>query len=60
MIQSPAAFTVRMMDDSPHIYSTEYDQAKNSLTISGDPDKSKKNTFAYSRPDPGHVGYKAL
>jgi hypothetical protein len=55
MIQSPAAFTVRMMDDSSHLYSTEYNQAKSSVTISGDPDKSKKNVFAYSRPDPEHV-----
>jgi hypothetical protein len=54
-IQSPAAFTVRTMDDTAHVYSTEYNQAKNSLTISGDPDKSKKSLFTYSRPDPDHV-----
>jgi hypothetical protein len=54
-IQSPAAFTVRMMDDSAHVYSTEYDQAKNTVMISGDPDKSKKNAFSYSRPDSEHV-----
>jgi hypothetical protein len=54
-IQSPGAFTVRTMDDAPHVYTTEYDQAKNSVTISGDPDKSMKNVFAYSRPDAEHV-----
>jgi hypothetical protein len=54
-IQSPTAFTVRMMDDSAHVFSTEYDPAKNTVTISGDPDKSKKNAFAYSWPDSEHV-----
>lgn len=54
-IQSPSALTVRLMDDSAHIYSTEYNEAKSSVTISGDPDKSKKNVFTYSRPDPDHV-----
>jgi hypothetical protein len=54
-IQSPAAFTVRTMDDSAHVYTTEYNQAKNSVTISGDPDKSKKIVFTYSRPDPDHL-----
>jgi hypothetical protein len=54
-IQSPGAFTVRTMDDSAHVYSTEYNEAKNSVTISGDPDKSKKNVFVYSRPDSEHV-----
>ncbi len=44
-----------MMDDSAHIYSTEYNEAKSSVTISGDPDKSKKNTFTYTRPDNQHV-----
>lgn len=55
MIQSPAAFTVRMMDDSQHFYSSEYDQPKNTVTISGDPDKSKKSVLTYSRPDPEHL-----
>jgi hypothetical protein len=44
-----------MMDDSAHVFSTEYDPAKNTVTISGDPDKSKKNAFAYSWPDSEHV-----
>ncbi len=55
MIQSPQAFTVRTMDDAPHIFFSEYDAKKNSLTFSGDPDKSKKSVFTYSRPDPEHV-----
>jgi len=55
IIQSPSALTVRMMDDSPHVYATEYNQANNSVTLSGDPDKSRKNGFSYSRPDPEHV-----
>jgi hypothetical protein len=55
MIQFPTAFSVRMMDDSSHIYSTEYNQTKNSVTISGDPDKSKKSVFTYSHPDAEHV-----
>jgi hypothetical protein len=54
-IQSTGAFTVRMMDDSSHVYSTEYNEPKTSVTISGDPDKSKKNVFVYSRPDPEHM-----
>ena len=54
-IQSPSALTVRLMDDSPRIYSTEYNEAKSSVTIAGDPDKNKKNFFTYSRPDPEHV-----
>ena len=48
-IQSPAAFTVRMMDDSSHIFNTEYNEAKGSVTI------DKKSTFGYSRPDVEHV-----
>ena len=44
-----------MMDDAVHIYNTEYDAAKNTVTISGDPDKTKKNVFTYSRPDPDHL-----
>ncbi len=54
-IQAPAAFTVRMMDDTARTYVTEYDKAKNNVTISGDPDKSKKNVWTYSRPDADHV-----
>lgn len=53
-IQSPRGFTVRMMDDSSRRYSTEYDAAKNTITISGDPAKNK-HIFTYSRPDAEHV-----
>ena len=49
MIQSPAAFSVRMMDDSLHVFNTEYNEAKSSVTI------DKKSLFNYSRPDSEHV-----
>jgi hypothetical protein len=55
VIQFPAAFTVRMMDDTSRSFNTEYDKTKNNVTISGDPDKSKKNVFTYTRPDADHV-----
>jgi hypothetical protein len=54
IIQSPAGFSVRMMDDSVRRYSTAYDSAKNSVTVSTDQDKSK-SVFTYSRPDTEHV-----
>ena len=55
VIQFPTALSVRMMDDSPRIYTTEYDAAKSTVTLAGDPDKSKKNAFTYTRPDGDHV-----
>ncbi len=39
-------------DDSMHYYTTDYDEAKNTVTISED---KKKNVLAYSRPDTQHV-----
>lgn len=49
VIQSPAALTVRMMDDSSHVFNTEYNAAKSSVTI------DKKSLFSYTRPDTEHV-----
>jgi len=54
IIQSPAAFAVRMMDDSVRRYNSEYNPAKNSVTVSTDQDKGK-SAFTYSRPDAEHV-----
>jgi hypothetical protein len=48
-IQSPTAFSVRMMDDSPHVFNTEYNEAKSNVTI------NKKSLFRYTRPDSEHV-----
>jgi hypothetical protein len=47
-IQSPTAFSVRMMDDSSHVFNTEYNEAKSSVTITG-------KLYSYSRPDAEHV-----
>lgn len=41
-----------LTDDSLHYFPTDYDAAKNSLTITED---KKKNVLAYSRPDAGHL-----
>jgi hypothetical protein len=49
MIQSPTAFSVRMMDDSSHVFNTEYNVAKSSVTI------DKKSLFSYTRPDSEHM-----
>jgi len=54
MIQSPAVFSVRMMDDSVRRYSTVYNSAKNTVAVSTDQEKSK-SAFTYSRPDAEHV-----
>ena len=54
IIQSPAAFAVRMMDDSVRRYNSEYNPAKNSVTVSTDQDKGK-SAFTYSRSDAEHV-----
>ncbi|HLK22176.1 MAG TPA: hypothetical protein VKT81_24685 [Bryobacteraceae bacterium] len=48
-ISSPAAFTARMMDESSHIFNTEYDEKKNTVTV------DKKSLLNYTRPDAEHV-----
>ncbi|HEY6392026.1 MAG TPA: hypothetical protein VIX89_12155 [Bryobacteraceae bacterium] len=48
IVQSPAGMSIRMMDDSADGYSTSYDAAKNSVTLTAAADKTKKNVFAYS------------
>jgi len=55
IIQFPQAFTVRMMDDTTRIFSTEYNDARKTITVSTDANKSKKDVLAYSRPDADHV-----
>jgi len=54
-IQYPGYLGIRMMDDSPKRYSAEYDAARNTVALSVDADKSRKNVLAYSRPDADHV-----
>jgi len=55
IVQSPAAMSFRMMDDSARSYSTTYDAAKNNVTLTSAADKNKKDVFAYSKPDPDHL-----
>ena len=50
----PQNFAVRMMDDSPRGFASEYDAANSRLTLITPPGK-QKNVFQYSRPDPDHV-----
>ena len=50
----PQSFAVRMMDDSPRGFASEYDAANSRLTLTT-PAGGQKNLFRYSRPDPDHV-----
>ncbi len=54
IVQSSTAMWIRMMDDSPGGYSTSYD-APRSITLIAAADKTRKNVFAYSWPDPNHL-----
>ncbi|MGB6876053.1 MAG: hypothetical protein WBD87_08460 [Candidatus Acidiferrales bacterium] len=47
-----ARMAVIATDDSMHYYPTDYDGAKNTVTIS---DANKKSVLAYSRPDAEHL-----
>jgi hypothetical protein len=55
IVQSPSAISIRMMDDSARGYSATYDAAKNSITLTVASDKTRKNVFTYSWPDPNHL-----
>jgi len=55
MIQFPQAFRVRMMDETSPVFTSEYDEKKNTVTVSGDPTKGQKSILSYSRPDGDHV-----
>jgi hypothetical protein len=55
IVQSPSTLSIRMMDDSPRAYSTTYDAAKSSVALTAADNKTKKNVFVYSWPDPNHL-----
>jgi uncharacterized membrane protein YphA (DoxX/SURF4 family) len=55
IVQSPASLSVRLMNDAPRPYSTEYDSSGNRVTLFAATDKDKRYVFDYSRPDPDHV-----
>jgi hypothetical protein len=55
IVQSAAAVSIRMMDDSARVYSTMYDAAKNNLTLTASADKTKKDVFTYAWLDANHV-----
>lgn len=54
ILTAPQSFAVRMMDDSPRGFASEYDAANSRLTLITPPGK-QKSVFQYSRPDPDHV-----
>ncbi|MFZ0641427.1 MAG: hypothetical protein WA020_06585 [Candidatus Acidiferrales bacterium] len=52
IFERKARMAVIAMDDSMHYYTTDYDDAKNTVTISED---KKRNVLTYSRPDAEHL-----
>ena len=55
VVQTQTAFNIKMMDDSMANYGTEYDAAKNTVSLNVGNDKSKKYPLAWSRPDADHL-----
>ncbi len=54
-IESPFFISVRMMDDSPQIYRTDYNTTENIVTLIMSADPSKRYPLTYQRPDADHV-----
>jgi uncharacterized membrane protein YphA (DoxX/SURF4 family) len=48
-VDFPNGFTVRMTDDTTRFLQTDYDTTKSTVTL------NKKDTLAWTRPDPDHV-----
>jgi hypothetical protein len=60
IVDGRSGFSVRLMDESPKFFGTDYDAARSTVTLSLDRagDSSGLNqpgVFIYSRPDPDHV-----
>jgi uncharacterized membrane protein YphA (DoxX/SURF4 family) len=55
VVQSQTALNIKMMDDSITNFGTEYDAAKNTVSLTVGSDKSKKYPLAWSRPDADHL-----
>ena len=55
VVQSQAVFNIKMMDDSVANFGTEYDAAKNTVSLTVGSDKSRKYPLAWSRPDADHL-----
>jgi len=54
-VQSQTAFNIKMMDDSIANFGTEYDAAKNTVSLTAGSDKNRKYPLAWSRPDADHL-----
>lgn len=55
IVQSPAAISIRMMDDSPRAFATAYDPASSTVTLSPQSTKNHAGNLKYSHPDADHV-----
>jgi hypothetical protein len=55
IVDGRSGFSVRMMDESPKFFGTDYDAARSTVTLSDSGGANKLGAFSYSRPDPDHV-----
>lgn len=54
-IDFPSLISIRMMDDSPKSYGSDYDAPRNIVTLSVREDPNQRYPFTYQRPDADHV-----
>ena len=54
IVDGRSGFSVRMMDESPKFFGTDYDAATSTVRLL-DPGGAKVGALTYSRPDPDHV-----
>lgn len=54
IVTYPQSFGVRLMDDSPRAFASEYDAANSRLTLITPPGQ-QKSVFQHSKPDPDHL-----
>ena len=55
IVQAPGALSVRLMDDSPIGYSTDYSGGKDQVVVKRPSDQTTVAVLAYSWPDADHV-----